>query len=96
MLLSTHQPTVRSSPTPLIAVNAAGLFDSWQACLRRAGSVKPAKQKRQRQHQQQQVRAEFLSSVSSLWLVLWNTWRTVVLLSTGQVAPLLLRSALPA
>jgi hypothetical protein len=77
------------------SVHGAGLFKSWQACLHRAIIVKPAKQKRQRQ-QQQQVSGEFLFGVSCLWWRLWATWQPVVLLSTGQVAPVLLRTALPA
>jgi hypothetical protein len=78
-------------------VNGAGLFKSWQACLHCAVIVKPAKQKRQRQQQQQQqVSGEFLFVVSCLWWRLWTTWQPVVLLSTGQVAPVLLRTALPA
>jgi hypothetical protein len=96
MLLSTHQPTLRSLPTPWSYVHAAGLFDSWQACLHRAVNVEPAKPKHQHQQQQQQIRADFLSSVSRLWCQLLEAWQPVVLLSTEKVAPVLLRTVLPA
>jgi hypothetical protein len=64
----------------------AGLFHSWQSCL----------QGKQTEQQQQQLSRQFMSQVATVWSKLLSIWHANTPGRVSKVAPVLLRSLVPA
>jgi hypothetical protein len=64
----------------------AGLFHSWQSCLKASET---------KQHQQQ-LSAQFMSQVAFVWSRMFSLWHDIAPSVVSKVAPLLLRCAVPA